>query len=407
VLHRGRFDEPRERVEPDVPRWLTPGFDRPVRDRLALAHWATREGHPLTARVAVNRFYRDLFGEPLVATPDDFGLHGATPTYPRLLDWLACEFQESDSASDSASDSSGDSKGGSKSGSKSGSSGRTRWDIKRLHRLMATSSVFRRRGPLSADGVLPAETVRDQTLAIAGLLDRRIGGPGVFPPQPAGLWEELAYDTQQFTAQTYRMSDGGDRYRRSLYTFWKRAAPPPTLAAFDAPDREVCVAARPKSPSPQQALILMNEPQWIEAARQLAARVSQQADAQSPAPLAMLFQEVLARPPSRDELRALERALATERAAFARDPAAAARLLGEPQAGDSAERPSADRQAGDRQSGDRQSESRKPAGLQAAGRKTFERNEADQAARADRADRAALVCVAHVLLSLEEAVTLP
>jgi hypothetical protein len=381
---------------------LTPGFDRPVRDRLALAHWATREGHPLTARVAVNRFYRDLFGEPLVATPDDFGLHGATPTYPRLLDWLACEFQESDSASDSASDSSGDSKGGSKSGSKSGSSGRTRWDIKRLHRLMATSSVFRRRGPLSADGVLPAETVRDQTLAIAGLLDRRIGGPGVFPPQPAGLWEELAYDTQQFTAQTYRMSDGGDRYRRSLYTFWKRAAPPPTLAAFDAPDREVCVAARPKSPSPQQALILMNEPQWIEAARQLAARVSQQADVQSPAPLATLFQEVLARPPSPDELRALERALATERAAFARDPAAAARLLGEPQAGDSAERPSADRQAGDRQSGDRQSESRKP-----AGRKTFERNEADQAARADRADRAALVCVAHVLLSLEEAVTLP
>jgi hypothetical protein len=274
---------------------------------------------------------------------------------------------------------------------------------------------------LSADGVLPAETVRDQTLAIAGLLDRRIGGPGVFPPQPAGLWEELAYDTQQFTAQTYRTSDGGDRYRRSLYTFWKRAAPPPTLAAFDAPDREVCVAARPKSPSPQQALILMNEPQWIEAARQLAARVSQQADAQSPAPLARLFQEVLARPPSRDELRALERAFATERSAFARDPTAAAKLLGEPQAGDSAERPSAERQPGERLSAERLPESRKPAGLREAGlrevgRNTFDGNEADQAARADRAaradqaaraDRAALVCVAHVLLSLEEAVTLP
>ncbi|MFM7073614.1 MAG: DUF1553 domain-containing protein, partial [Planctomycetota bacterium] len=238
LLHRGRFDEPRERVAPDVPRWLTPSLAEPVRDRLALAHWAIRDDHPLTARVAVNRFYRDLMGEPLVTTPDDFGLHGAAPNNPKLLDWLAAEFQ-------------GDAEGAT-------ASGRSKWDIKRLHRILATSSVFRRMGPLSADTALSAETVRDQTLALAGLLDRRMGGPGVFPPQPDGLWEELAYDTQQFTAQRYRTSAGGDRYRRSLYTFWKRAAPPPTLAAFDAPDREVCVASRSSSHSPQQALILMN-----------------------------------------------------------------------------------------------------------------------------------------------------
>ncbi|MEY4181278.1 MAG: hypothetical protein RLY70_4853, partial [Planctomycetota bacterium] len=337
VLHRGRFDEPRERLAPDVPRWMTPGFTEPVRDRLALARWATRDGHPLTARVAVNRFYRDLFGEPLVATPDDFGFHGAAPDNPRLLDWLACEFQGAPS------------------------SGRSRWDVKRLHRLMATSSVFRRRGPLSADTALPAETVRDQTLALAGLLDRRLGGPGVFPPQPDGLWEELAYDTQQFTAQTYRVSDGGDRYRRALYTFWKRAAPPPTLAAFDAPDREVCVAARPSSHSPQQALILMNEPQWLDAARQLARLVASEATRPVPAALAALFEEVLARPPSAGELRTLEQSYAAELALFLADPAAAAELLNEPVSRDGAE----------------------------------------------QAARAALACAAHVLLSLEETVTLP
>jgi hypothetical protein len=337
VLHRGRFDEPRERVAADVPRWLTPELAGPVRDRLALARWAIRDDQPLTARVAVNRFYRDLLGEPLVATPDDFGLRGARPANPRLLDWLACEFQ-------------GDA-----------ASGRGRWDVKRLHRLLATTSVFRRRGPLSSDTGLPAETVRDQVLALAGLLDRRIGGPGVFPPQPAGLWEELAYDTQQFTAQTYRPSDGGDRYRRSLYTFWKRAAPPPTLAAFDAPDREVCVAARIPSHSPQQALILMNEPQWLEAARQLADRVARRSGGPSRASLADLFEEVLARPPTARELQTLERAFAAEQAMFARDAAAAAQLLDEPISSDIA--------------------------AQAA--------------------RSALVCAAHVLLSLEETVTLP
>jgi len=347
VLHRGRFDEPRERVAADVPRWLTPAHTAPVRDRLALARWATRDDQPLTSRVAVNRFYRDLFGEPLVATPDDFGLRGAAPSNPPLLDWLASEFQ-------------GDATGG-----------RGRWDVKGLHRLMATSSVFRRQGPLSVDTALPAETIRDQTLALAGLLDRRHGGPGVFPPQPAGLWEELAYDTQQFTAQTYRPSEGGDRYRRSLYTFWKRAAPPPTLAAFDAPDREVCVAARPPSHSPQQALILMNEPQWLEAARRLADRVARRMNGAPSRALAELFEEVLARPPSAAEFRTLEAAFASERQTFERDPATAAKLLDEPASDDAA-------------------------GAEAA-----------VSISADQAARAALVCVAHVLLSLEETVTLP
>ena len=183
----------------------------------------------------------------------------------------------------------------------------------------------------------------------------------MFPPQPDGLWEELAYDTQQFTAQTYRVSDGGDRYRRALYTFWKRAAPPPTLAAFDAPDREVCVAARPSSHSPQQALILMNEPQWLDAARQLARLVASEAARPVPAALASLFEEVLARPPSAGELRTLEQSYAAELALFLADPAAAAELLNEPVSRDGAE----------------------------------------------QAARAALACAAHVLLSLEETVTLP
>ncbi|MFO0902772.1 MAG: DUF1549 and DUF1553 domain-containing protein [Pirellulales bacterium] len=302
ILERGRYDAPEALVGPDVPRWLVPG-DREARPhRLALAQWLFHDDHPLTARVAVNRLWQTVFGRGLVATPDDFGLHGDPPTHPELLDWLAVEL------CGTAAD------------------GRSRWDLKRLHRDLVFSAAFRRsadaplrlreldpdnawltRGPAQR---LAAEAIRDQALAVSGLLDRRVGGPSVFPYQPPGLWEELAYDAQQFTAQTYRESRGGDLYRRSLYTFWKRAAPPPSLAIFDAPDRETCAARRPVSNTPQQALVLMNDRTYLEAARALAAQFVPATPNLSEAHHALdrLFQHALARPPTAAERAALRRA---------------------------------------------------------------------------------------------------
>lgn len=350
VLSRGRFDGDGERVAAGIPVWLTPGVDRLPSNRLELAHWLFRDDHPLTARVAANRFWQWQFHEGLVGTPDDFGLHGQRPSHPELLDWLAEELR-------------------------SGASPETRWDVKRFQRLLVTSATFRQPRPGSGPR-LSAEAIRDQALAASGLLESRLEGPGVFPYQPTGLWEELAYDTRQFTAQSYRQSQGADLYRRSLYTFWKRAAPPPLFTTFDAPDREVCTAQRVASSSPLQALVLMNEPGLVEAARALAQLAGSRTNWAPRAAITEAFRRLLARPPTAAELDQLEGLYRDEEAAFQRDPAAARDWLHEHEPSTSP-----------------------PQVLSSPGIKA--------SPTAPHSVRAALACVAHTLLCLEETLFVP
>ncbi len=244
--------------------WL---INRPtaVRDpnlptRLDLAHWLVDEQNPLTARVAVNRYWQTLFGRGLVSTPNDFGSQGSYPTHPELLDWLALYYRE------------------------------INWDTKQLIKTMVMSSTYRQSSAAPRDEIqndplnlwlsraaryrLPAEFIRDGALAIAGPLNSRIGGPSVYPSQPHGLWREISHFGygKAFSAQAFYPSDTQGLYRRSMYTFWKRTSPPPSLIAFDAPTREVCSVQRSRTNTPLQALVLLNDPEFVAAARMLAKR---------------------------------------------------------------------------------------------------------------------------------------
>ena len=258
ILGRGQYDNPKDKVTAGVPAFLPPMAPGLPMNRLGLAKWIVSPANPLTARVAVNHFWQEYFGTGIVKTSEDFGSQGEPPSNPQLLDWLATEFV------------------------------RTGWNVKAMQRLIVTSATYRQssrvtpelaeRDPenrLLARGPrfrLPAELIRDNALAVSGLLDDRIGGPSVFPYQPKGLWEEMAFGAG-FTGQTYTESTGRDLYRRSMYTVWKRTVPPPALVTFDAPDREKCTARRSVTNTPLQALVLLNDPTYVEAARFLAARM--------------------------------------------------------------------------------------------------------------------------------------
>jgi hypothetical protein len=228
------------------------------RNRLGLADWMVSPQNPLTARVAVNRIWRTHFGRGLVESEEDFGTQGKLPTHPELLDWLALTFI------------------------------RSGWDVKAIHKLIVMSVTYRQssqaepgllatdpdnrllaRGPKHR---LRAEQIRDNALAVSGLLSPRIGGASARPYQPEGLWEETG------TGKSYVRDKGEGLYRRSVYTFWKRTAPPPSMLIFDAPTREVCTARREITTTPLQALVLMNDPQFIEAARSLAERLLHQSE---------------------------------------------------------------------------------------------------------------------------------
>jgi hypothetical protein len=253
VLKRGAYDAPGEAVEPGAPASILPfGEDLP-RDRLGLARWITDRRNPLTARVVVNRIWRSCFGRGLVATAEDFGSQGELPSHPELLDWLALRLMDSG------------------------------WDLKAMFKLIVMSATYRQSSAAEPDLAdrdpdnrllargpkhrLEAEQIRDNALAISGQLSRRIGGPSVRPYQPAGLWEESG------TGKTYVQDKGEKLYRRSLYTFWRRTAPPPSMLSFDATSREVCTAKRESTSTPLQALVLLNDPQFLEAARLLAQRL--------------------------------------------------------------------------------------------------------------------------------------
>jgi Protein of unknown function (DUF1553)/Protein of unknown function (DUF1549)/Planctomycete cytochrome C len=312
LLLRGAYDRKGEEVQRAVPAAF-PGLpeDAPL-DRLGLARWLVSGHHPLTARVTVNRYWQQLFGTGIVKTTEDFGAQGEFPSHPELLDWLAVEFVESG------------------------------WNVKALLRTMVTSAAYRQDSALTpallerdpenrllARGPrfrLPAEAIRDTALLVSGLLVEEVGGPGVRPYQPDGVWFAVGY-TSSNTAR-YRQDDGQALWRRSLYTFWKRTAPPPNMVTFDAPNREACSVQRSRTVTPQQALVLWNDPTFVEAARHLAARVLREGGANDAGRLTWAYRTVVGRAPSAAQLQALLRGLETQRAHFQADPAQAAALLG-------------------------------------------------------------------------------
>lgn len=254
VLHRGEYDQRRDRVTPSTPDFLPPMPEELPRDRLGFAKWLLLPEHPLTARVTVNRCWQELFGTGLVATAGDFGVAGGTPSHPELLDWLAVEFRESG------------------------------WDVKQLYRLMVTSAAYRQAAVATPEKLekdranrllsrgprfrMDAEMVRDYALAASDLLAGRIGGPSVKPYQPPGVWEAVAM--QESNTRYYQRDEGDALYRRSMYTFWKRAAPPASMDIFNAPSREFCTVTRERTNTPLQALVTLNDTQFFEAARRLA-----------------------------------------------------------------------------------------------------------------------------------------
>ena len=312
MLGRGDYRNRGRKVSAQTPSWLPPFPAGAPRNRLGLARWLVSPEHPLTARVAVNRYWQMLFGRGLVHTSEDFGSQGELPSHPQLLDWLAADFISSG------------------------------WDVKRLIKRIVMSAAYRRdsrltpalrgRDPenrLLARGAryrLPAEFVRDNALAVSGLLNDTVGGPSVFPYQPPGLWKELAYGGM-FTAQVYRPGSGADLYRRSLYTFWKRTVPPPSLSIFDAPDREKCIARRARTNTPLQALALMNDPTYVEAARALAQKTILEGGRGAGERIRYAYLRALAREPRAEETRLLRELVRVERAKFRKNPESAAQLL--------------------------------------------------------------------------------
>jgi hypothetical protein len=254
VLYRGMYDQPRDEVHPKVPGVLPEMPPSYPQNRLGLAKWLVDANNPLTARVTVNRFWQEIFGMGLVKTSEDFGSQGEPPSHPELLDWLAVDFRESG------------------------------WDVKRLMRMMVTSAAYRQEATARPQNIakdpdnrllargprfrMDAEMVRDYALAVSGLLQPAIGGPSVKPYQPPNIWEAVAME--ESNTRYYQRDTGAGLYRRSMYTFWKRSAPPASMDILNAPSRETCTVRRERTDTPLQALLTMNDPQFLEAARVLA-----------------------------------------------------------------------------------------------------------------------------------------
>ncbi|MDA1315538.1 MAG: DUF1553 domain-containing protein [Acidobacteria bacterium] len=311
VLGRGDYRNKGEKVAASVPAVLPPLPPNVESDRLGLAKWLVSPTHPLTARVAVNRYWQMYFGTGIVKTSEDFGSQGEAPSHPQLLDWLATEFMGSG------------------------------WDVKAMQRLIVTSATYRQSSKATEDVLgrdpenrllargprfrLPAEMVRDNALAVSGLLVPKIGGPSVYPYQPLGLWKEMSFG-DRFTAQEYAVGSGPDLYRRSMYSFWKRTVPPPALSTFDAPDREKCTVRRARTNTPLQALILMNDPTYVEAARALAERVLKER-ADDAGRLTLAYLRATAREPSANEKDVLLTLLHQQAEEYRQDPEAADAIL--------------------------------------------------------------------------------
>ncbi|MGK0187534.1 MAG: hypothetical protein ACI9R3_003322 [Verrucomicrobiales bacterium] len=313
LLMRGAYDKPGEKVIAAVPEVFPPMPNDVQGNRLGLARWLTQPGHPLTARVAVNRLWYQLFGTGIVETLEDFGSQGAWPTHPELLDWLATELV------------------------------RLGWDRKQLLKTVIMSSTYRQhsgateevlaRDPdnvLLAHGPryrLAAEVIRDSALAVSGLLRERIGGPSVKPYQPAGLWSEVIVADDSYSGGAYVQGKGDELYRRSVYTWWKRTCPPPGLNTFDAPDREFCTVQRARTNTPLQALVLLNDPTYVEAGRALASRIVSESVNDTTERLRDVFRRVTGRVPKPDEMSVLLTSLQSELQRFQKDPDAARQFI--------------------------------------------------------------------------------
>ncbi len=287
ILIRGLYDRPGEKVERGVPEVLPPLPDGAPKNRLGLARWLADPSNPLTARVAVNRFWQLYFGRGIVKTVEDFGSQGDWPSHPELLDWLALEFV------------------------------RSGWNVKALQKTILMSATYRQSSKVSPELLtrdpenrllargarlrLPAETIRDQALSVSGLLVERIGGPSVKPYQPPGIWMDLG-------TVDYQPDTGSGLYRRSLYTFWKRTAPPPYMTNFDSATRESCTVRESRTNTPLQALNLMNDVSFVETSRKLAERAIREG-AGAAGRIERAFRLVMARPPSESEGRKLRGSL--------------------------------------------------------------------------------------------------
>lgn len=311
LLKRGVYDAPDYEVKPDTPEQF---FRIPAefpRNRLGLARWLLHEDHPLFARVTVNRFWQEIFGRGLVKTTADFGNQGELPTHPALLDWLSVRFRKSG------------------------------WDVKALHKLMVMSATYRQSSVVSPEanrkdpenrlysrsqaGRVSAEQARDNALVSGGLLVRSVGGPGVFPYQPDGIWEALATRN----AVRYVRSNGDSLYRRSMYTYWKRSAPPPMMLNFDAAERHFCSVKRQKTSTPLQALVTMNDPQFVEASRLLAQKAMEKSELNddTDAILRYFFLSLVSRSPKPEELDILRTLYQGEEAYFRNNPQKYKQLL--------------------------------------------------------------------------------
>ena len=342
ILMRGQYDQPGEKVGPGVPSFLPPLPMGSPPNRLALARWLVDPRHPLTARVAANRIWRQLFGHGIVATVEDFGLQGEFPSHPELLDWLAVEFGQGDKGRGRQGDEQAkrDAITPPLSLSPCPPVSSLAWDTKRLQRLIVTSATYRQSSAIAPDTLrvdphnrllgraprhrLDAEAIRDAALTASGLLAERIGGPSVRPYQPDGLWKAIVYDTKN--EQTYDLTRGEGLYRRSLYTYWKRQVPHPSMLQLDAPTREVCALQRQRTNTPLQALVLMNDPQFVEAARGLAARMAA-SSRDDPTRLTNGFRWATSRAPSHSERETLLELFVAERSRFKLKPHSADSLL--------------------------------------------------------------------------------
>jgi hypothetical protein len=309
-LVKGNFLSPGESVEPAVPAAFHRLADGVPANRLGVARWLVSPDNPLTARVAVNRLWAQLFGSGIVETEEDFGTQGELPSNQELLDWLATEYV------------------------------RLGWSTKAMLREIVTSATYRQSSKMTPELLakdprnrlfsrgprirLEAEMVRDQALVLSGLLSRKMHGPSVFPPQPPGLWQ-AAFNGQR----TWATSTGEDRYRRGLYTFWRRTIPYPSMTTFDAPSRELCTVRRIRSNTPLQAFVTLNDPVYVEAARALARRVVRDGGSTARERAEYALRLCLCRPPVAEQVTTVLTLLQSEQSHFREDQKAALQLVSE------------------------------------------------------------------------------
>ncbi|WP_020526405.1 DUF1553 domain-containing protein [Flexithrix dorotheae] len=308
ILNRGQYDAPTDEVFPGTPAYILPFPEELPKNRLGLAEWLLHEDNPLTARVIVNRYWQMYFGQGLVASSDDFGNQGDLPSHPELLDWLAIQFRDKN------------------------------WDIKAIQKLIVMSNTYQQSSIASAELMeidpankllargpsyrMSAEMIRDNALAASGLLVRTIGGPSVKPYQPPGLWKQLATRN----ATEYVQQHGDNLYRRGMYTIWKRTSPPPSMISFDAAERSFCTVKRQKTSTPLQSLVLLNDPQYVEAARVLAENALMQGGDDIEDQITYAFRMLTSKMPDEKQLKLLKRLFQEEFAELSKYPEEAQKL---------------------------------------------------------------------------------